>query len=68
LRTISDGAIAARLDMRLPPNVHAFVLATAFITSLAFAILAMNVLAGILLWTQWRSQQVSMEPGSFELR
>lgn len=54
--------------MRLPPNVHAFVLATAFITSLTFAILAMNVLAGILLWTQWRSQQVSMEPGSFELR
>jgi len=38
--------------MRLPPHVHAFVLATAFITSLTFTILAMNVLAGILVWTR----------------
>jgi len=36
--------------MRLPPHVHALVLATAFITSLTFTILAMNVLAAILLW------------------
>jgi hypothetical protein len=38
--------------MRLPPHVHAFVLATAFMTSLTFAILAMNVLAEILLLRQ----------------
>jgi len=38
--------------MRLPPHVHALVLATAFITSLTFAILAMNVIAGILIWTR----------------
>jgi hypothetical protein len=34
--------------MRLDPNTHTFVLATAFITSLAFAVLAMNLLAGVL--------------------
>jgi hypothetical protein len=39
-------------DMRLPPNVHAFVLVTAFLTSISFAILAMNVLAAILFWMQ----------------
>jgi hypothetical protein len=38
--------------MRLPPNVHSLVLATAFMTSVAFVILAMNVLAGILFWSQ----------------
>ena len=37
--------------MRLDPNTHTFVLATAFITSLAFAILAMNLLAGVLYYT-----------------
>jgi len=37
--------------MRLDPNTHAFVLATAFLTSFAFAILAMNVLAGVLYYT-----------------
>jgi hypothetical protein len=31
--------------MRLDPNTHAFVLATAFLTSISFAIAAMNVLA-----------------------
>jgi hypothetical protein len=34
--------------MRLDPNTHYFVLATAFITSVAFAIAAMNVLAFVL--------------------
>jgi hypothetical protein len=34
--------------MGINPNTHAFVLATAFLTSLAFAILAMNVIAGCL--------------------
>jgi hypothetical protein len=37
--------------MRLDPNTHTFVLATAFITSLAFAVLAMNLLAGVLYYT-----------------
>jgi hypothetical protein len=36
--------------MRLDPNTHAFVLATAFMTSLTFAIFAMNVIAGVLGW------------------
>jgi hypothetical protein len=31
--------------MRLDPNTHAYVVATAFFTSLAFAIFAMNLLA-----------------------
>jgi hypothetical protein len=34
--------------MRLDPNTHAFVAATAFLTSVAFAIAAMNVLAFVL--------------------
>ena len=34
--------------MRLDPNTHAFVYATAFITSLTFAIFAMNVIALVL--------------------
>jgi hypothetical protein len=34
--------------MRLDPNTHAFVLATAFLTSISFAIAAMNVLALVL--------------------
>jgi hypothetical protein len=38
--------------MRLPPNVHALMLATAVATSLTFTILAMNVLVGILIWTR----------------
>lgn len=37
--------------MRLDPNTHTFVLATAFITSFAFAVLAMNLLAGVLYYT-----------------
>jgi hypothetical protein len=40
------------VQMRLPPNVHAYVLVTAFVTSLTFAIFAMNVLAGILFLTR----------------
>ncbi len=31
--------------MRLDPNTHAFVLATAFLTSITFAVFAMNLLA-----------------------
>ncbi len=31
--------------MNLDPNTHAFVLATAFLTSITFAIAAMNVIA-----------------------
>jgi hypothetical protein len=34
--------------MRLNPNTHAFVLATAFLTSVTFAIFAMNLLALVL--------------------
>jgi len=34
--------------MRLDPNTHACVLATAFMTSLTFAIFAMNVIAVVL--------------------
>jgi hypothetical protein len=34
--------------MRLDPNTHSFVLATAFLTSVSFAVLAMNVLALVL--------------------
>lgn len=34
--------------MRLDPLTHAFVYATAFLTSLTFAIFAMNVLALVL--------------------
>jgi hypothetical protein len=36
--------------MRLDPNTHAFVLATAFLTSLTFAIFAMQVIAAALGW------------------
>lgn len=36
--------------MRLDPNTHAFVLATAFMTSLTFAIFASNVIAVALGW------------------
>ncbi len=34
--------------MNIDPNMHGFVLATAFITSVSFAVAAMNVIAGIL--------------------
>jgi len=34
--------------MRIDPNTHAFVMATAFLVSASFAILAMNVLALVL--------------------
>ena len=34
--------------MRLDPNTHAFVLATAALTSLAFTIFALNLLALVL--------------------
>ena len=34
--------------MRLDPNTHAYVLATALMTSVAFAIFAMNLLALLL--------------------
>jgi hypothetical protein len=34
--------------MRLDPNTHAFVLATAALTSIAFTVSALNVLAVIL--------------------
>jgi hypothetical protein len=36
--------------MRLDPNTHAFVLCTAFMTSLTFAIFAMQVIALVLGW------------------
>ena len=34
--------------MRIDPNTHAFVMATAFLVSASFAVLAMNVLAIVL--------------------
>jgi hypothetical protein len=34
--------------MRLDPNTHAFVMATAVLTSIAFTVSAMNVLAVVL--------------------
>jgi len=37
--------------MQLDPNSNAFVLATAFLVSVTFAIFAMNVLAAILYYT-----------------
>ena len=37
--------------MRLDPNTHTFVLATALVTSAAFAIFAMNVIALVLYYT-----------------
>ena len=37
--------------MRLDPNTHAYVVATAFFTSLAFAIFAMNLIALFLSYT-----------------
>ena len=36
--------------MRLDPNTHAFVMATAFVTSLTFAIFALQVLSVLLQW------------------
>jgi hypothetical protein len=38
------------LNLRLDPNTHALVMATALIVSVAFAIFAMNVLAAMLTW------------------
>ncbi|MGZ4400805.1 MAG: hypothetical protein ACXVYM_08025 [Gaiellaceae bacterium] len=40
------------LNLRLDPNTHAIVLATAFVASVAFAVFAMNVLAVMLTWLQ----------------
>jgi hypothetical protein len=37
--------------MRLDPNTHAYVVATAFFTSVTFAIFAMNVIALVLYYT-----------------
>jgi hypothetical protein len=37
--------------MRLDPNTHMYVVTTAFFTSLAFAIFAMNVIALVLYYT-----------------
>jgi len=34
--------------MRLDPNTHAYVMATALMTSIAFAVFAMNLLALVL--------------------
>jgi hypothetical protein len=45
-RATGGGCLGVRLD----PNTHAYVLATAFFTSLAFAIFAMHVLALVLGW------------------
>jgi hypothetical protein len=36
--------------MRLDPNTHAYVLVTAFMTSVTFAIFAMQVIAAVLGW------------------
>ena len=36
---------ASSAAMKLDPNTHAFVLATAFLTSIAFAVAAMDVIA-----------------------
>ena len=50
-RKPDDVCSAAVLDLRLvnlDPNTHAFVLATAALTSISFAISAMNVLAVVL--------------------
>jgi hypothetical protein len=50
-RNPDDVCSAAVLDLRLvnlDPNTHAFVLATAALTSISFAISAMNVLAVVL--------------------
>jgi hypothetical protein len=35
-------------EMRLDPNTHAYVLATAFMTSITFAVFAMNLIALVL--------------------
>ena len=35
-------------DMRLDPNTHAYVLATAFMTSITFAVFATNLIALVL--------------------
>ncbi len=37
--------------MRTPPNVHAFMLATAFLASVTGAIFVLNLIAGIIYWT-----------------
>ena len=39
--------------MRLDPNTHAYVVATAFLTAGAFAIAAMNVIAYVLSHVYW---------------
>ena len=36
--------------MRLDPNMHMYVLVTAFMTSLTFAIFAMQVIAAVVGW------------------
>jgi hypothetical protein len=46
----ANGLPAACGNMRLDPNTHALVLATAFMTSLTFAIFAMQVIAVALGW------------------
>jgi hypothetical protein len=40
--------ISIQSQMRLDPNTHTLVLTTAFLTSVAFAVFAMNVLALVL--------------------
>ena len=42
------GSSPSTAAMRIDPNTHAYVMATAFLTSVSFAILAMNVLALVL--------------------
>lgn len=44
-RAASSALSLSTAAMRLDPNTHAFVLATAFLTSVSFAIFAMNLLA-----------------------
>ncbi len=41
---------AASPNLRLDPNTHALVMATALVASVAFAIFAMNILAAMLTW------------------
>lgn len=47
-RFVSPCSIVPPAAMRIDPNTHAFVVATAFLTSAAFAIAVMNVLAFVL--------------------
>ena len=42
------GSISPTAAMRLDPNTHTLVLATAFLTSVSFAIFAMNLIALVL--------------------